>query len=122
MPHDYQRSRRVATGMIKKWGGLGAFRRIGEADRQCFIVVQDYSPMERLGKMIDPQDRLVLVAALAPDGSLIEIPPNRESDRLVTYVRDTDPPEDEEVLRFSAPPAPFAPGGVLTYWEIKVRR
>lgn len=121
--HNYLRSRRVATGMLSKWGTLGALRRVGSADRQTMVVVTDYGPIERLGRMIDPIDRVALVSALAPDGSVVDPPPDRELDVLVTYVPGTeDDPQDDEVLRFTTPPGKLNPGPLVVYWELKVRR
>src|SRR5216683_2302847 len=101
MKHDFLRSRATADQMIRKWGVAGALRR-ASGDRPVTVVIQDYSPIERIGKMIDPVDRLALVSAVAPDGSVLDPPPDREQDRLVTFVPDSDQVEDE-VLRISAP-------------------
>lgn len=122
MAHDYIRSRAVADRQIRKWGGLGALRRTGSADRQCYLVIQDYSPIERVGKMIDPVDRLCLVSALAPDGTLLSPEPSRELDQLLVYVKDSDPPVVDEVWRMSAPPGKLNPGNLVIYFELRVRK
>jgi len=108
--------------MLAKWGSLGALRRQGIPDRQCRVLIQDYGPIERMGKLIDPIDRLALISALAPDGTVLDPPPDREKDRLVTYVPGSNPLQDDEVLHFSAPTGKLNPGSVVVYWELKVRK
>lgn len=117
---DYYRDRRDAHNAIKETGMIAVLRR-STGDRQCWIVIQDYSPQERDGSMTDPIDRMVLVSALAPDGTVL-VAPDREQDRLITYVPETDQTVEDEHLRIAEPPGKLAPGGIVVYWELKVRR
>jgi hypothetical protein len=122
---DYTRKRRTADGLIRKYsdgGGNAVLRRVGAPDRACSVIIQDYSPMERVGKMINPIDRLAIMSALAPDGTVLSPEPDQEVDRLVTFkVPLAKPPVEDEVLRIVQPPGKLNPGNVVLYWELQIR-
>jgi hypothetical protein len=119
--HNFAGSRQRADRMIRKWGVPGVLRR-ASGDRPCWVVIQDYSPIERVGKMIDPVDRLALVSAIERGSTnKLLLAPDREQDRLVTFVPGSDPLVEDETLRMSAPPGKLAPGNVIVYWELRVR-
>lgn len=120
MKHDFIRSRAKADQMIQKWGVPGVLRR-ASGDRPCWVLIQDYSPIERMGKMIDPIDRLALVSAIERGTGNVLLAPDREQDRIVTFVPGSDPLVEDETLRMSAPPGKLAPGNVVVYWELRVR-
>jgi hypothetical protein len=119
LTHDYTRSAAVATNMIYKWGEAASLRRNGMADRPCIAFIREYNAVERVGKVVDPTDRMVLVAT---SSALNAAPPNRDLDRLVTYVQPpTNPPVESGQLRITAPVVPFAPNGTVLYWKLAVR-
>jgi hypothetical protein len=105
--------------MIRKWGEAAALRRNGAADRPCVAYVREFNAVERIGRLVDPTDRMVLIATSA---ALNATPPNRDLDRLVTYVQPvSNPPVEAAQLRFTAPVVPFAPAGTTLYWKIAAR-
>jgi hypothetical protein len=119
LTHDYSRSARVATGMINKWGEAAALRRNGAADRPCVAFIREWNAVERVGRVVDPTDRMVLIATST---ALNATPPNRDLDRLVTYVQPPgNPPVESGQLRITAPVVPFAPNGTVLYWKLAVR-
>lgn len=119
LTHDYNRSAKVATNMIIKWGETAALRRNGAADRPCVAFIREYNGVERVGRLVDPTDRMVLIAT---SPTLNATPPNRDLDRLVTYVQPLgNPPVEYGQLRITAPVVPFAPNGTTLYWKVAVR-
>ena len=119
LTHDYNRSAKVATNMITKWGEVAALRRNGMADRPCIAFIREYNGVERVGRLVDPTDRMVLIAT---SPALDATPPNRDLDRLVTYVQPpANPPVESGQLRITAPVVPFAPNGTTLYWKVAVR-
>ena len=94
-------------------------RRNGAPDRPCIAFIREYNAVERVGRLVDPTDRMVLIATSV---ALNATPPNRDLDRLVTYVQPpTVPPTESAQLRFTAPVVPFAPAGTTLYWKIAAR-
>jgi hypothetical protein len=122
---DYNTKIRTADGMIRKYsggGGNAVLRRVGAPDRAVSMIFQDFTPMERVGKMINPIDRLALVSLLAPDGTALTPPPDQELDRLVTFQMPlASPPVEAETLRIVQPPGKLNPGNVTIYYELQVR-
>ncbi len=118
--HNYVRSRERVSSLFIKWGRLGALRRVGEADQQVWVGTRDLLPSERL-KVNDPEERMALISAIAPDGAVIA-EPSREKDRLVLYVPDSDPLVDEEILRIMTLPGKLHTGPTVLYWKFNVRR
>lgn len=117
---DYTQKRNMPVGLLERWGAPAVLRR-GNVDRPCVAFVTNYSPQERSGSMIDPTYRKALLSPLAPDGSVLEAP-SREKDVLVTFIPDTDPAEEYEVLKIMAPPDKISPTGIVLYWKLSVRR
>jgi hypothetical protein len=81
----------------------------------CVAFISDYSPHERMGKVINQTDRKALVSPVG-----LTIVPDSEQDRLVTL----DPVTglELETLRIIAPIGKMAPAGVVVYWELQLRR
>lgn len=119
LKRDYYRSRRTARRMIERAGQSAVLRRAGAADRWCSVVIQDYGPMERLGKMYDPTDRKALIAV---NDDLLRTPPDRDLDVLILFQQPIfDDPVEYEKLRFTAPIVPIAPSGIVVRWKATVR-
>lgn len=119
---NYAAKRDMAVDMITRWGAPAVLRNLKtNVDRPCIAFVTNYSPQERAGTMIDPTYRKALVSPLAPDGSVLDAP-SRESDTLVTFIPDTDPPQEYEKLKIMAPPDKISPTGIVLYWKLSVRR
>jgi hypothetical protein len=73
--------------------------------------------------MTDPVDRMAVLSALEPDGlTVLNPPPDREQDMLVTFLPGSNPPVEDEQLRMSGPPKVIGPSGFVVCWELKVRR
>lgn len=112
--------------MIRRYtggGGNALLRRVGAPDRPCSALVVAFTPMERLGKLINPVDQKATVSALAPDGTLLDPPPDVEVDRLVLLqVPVTAPPVEIETLRIVEPPGKLCPDGSnVILWTLAVR-
>lgn len=124
LPRDYVKTRERADRAIRNQGMRSVLRRNGQPDRPVSVVIQEYSAFERMGKNIDPIDRLCLLSALDPvTHEPLTIRPDRELDRLVTFIQPmSNPPVEDETLRFAAPPNLLNPGGVIVYFELRVRR
>lgn len=90
-------------------------------DRQCLVMFQAWNPAERLGKLINPVDRKVVMSPLAPDGSVL-VPPDQEQDVLVIFQQPlATPPVVSEFLRIVEPPGQLQPAGVVIYWTLTAR-
>ena len=117
-----ERSSAARRTGLRSTAYLAVLRRQGLADRQCMVVIQEYSAFERIGKMIDPVDRLALVSPFDPNTGLPLSPePSSELDRLVTMKPGTTDVVDE-TLKIVAPPGKLAPGDVICYWELRIRQ
>jgi len=112
MTFAYTATQIKADAMIRKYGMTAVLRRVGSPDRQCTVFEDRFSPMERVGKMINPIDRKMLVSPLAPDGTQLTPAPDHEVDVLVTAT---------ETLRLIEPAERLAPAGVVLYWTLAVR-
>lgn len=111
---DYARERNLADGLIRKYGALAILRRT-TGDRQCWAFISEYSPHERMGKLINQTDRKALVSPIG-----LTIDPDSEQDKLVTL--DPATGAEKETLRIIAPLGKLAPGEIVIYWELQVRR
>jgi len=40
---------------------------------------------------------------------------------LVTFIPNTNPPQEDEQLHIAAPAGKVAPAGIVIYWELQVR-
>jgi len=117
--YDYDRAIQIVLDKIKKYGGEAILRRKGVADRFCLACIGDMSPNERRERLINPVDRLMLVAVKDPDGKELDPPPFHEQDSLVTLHPRTG--VELETLRIVAPVVPFAPGFIPIYYELICR-
>lgn len=121
--YDYDIKRKRCDSMIRRAGFRGLLRNASDrtqADIPVSIVVKDFRPVERGGKMINPVERLVYVSALSPeDGTVNDLSSVREAYALVTLHPGTI--EEDETLRIVSPIKAFKPGGVVLYWELLVR-
>jgi hypothetical protein len=112
MAFNYQRSQNVATKLLTKYGTRAILRR-QSGDRDCIVVETDFTPMERLGKLVNPTDRIFLISAKSLDPA-----PNAEKDILVTL--QSDGVTEDEHLKFARPTGRLKPGDTVIYYEIQV--
>lgn len=110
---DYTRQRNVADGMIRKYGAPAILRR-DDGDRPCWVFISEYSPSEKR-QLINPTDRKAL---LSPVGLTLD--PDSEEDRLVAL--DATTGMEKETLKIIAPVGKLAPGGIVIYFELQIRR
>ena len=111
---DYARQRNIADSMIRKYGALAILRR-DSGDRSCWAFISDYSPHERVGKMINQTDRKALISPIG-----LTADPDSEQDKLVTL--DPGTGAERETLRIIAPIGKLAPADIVIYFELQVRR
>jgi len=120
---NYARSQAVADRMIRKGGMQAVLRRPGMADRPCSVLQMEFSPMERMGKLVNPTDRKFIVSTIVPGAGGTLIAPDAEQDALVTFVQPPgSPPVQHEVLRIVAPVGKSALADVVVFWRLTVRR
>ena len=110
---DYVRQRGLADNMIRRYGAQAILRR-DSGDRSCWAFISAYTPLERMGKIINQTDRKAL---LTPIGLTVD--PDSEQDRLVTL--DPSSGAELETLRIIAPVGKLAPAEIVIYWELQVR-
>lgn len=113
MSINWDRKIAAAHRMIEKYGQVAALRR-GVNDRPCTLAISNFSARDRAGAIVNLSDRLAYVSAKD-----LEVPPDYEQDRLVTFTPGTT--VENEVLKIVAPAAPIAPAGVVVMWELQVR-
>jgi hypothetical protein len=111
---DYTRQRNIADGMIRKYGALAILRR-GSGDRACWAFISEYTPHERMGKLINQTDRKALVSPLG-----LTADPDSEQDKLVTL--DPNTGAELETLRIISPIGKLAPAEIVIYFELQIRR
>jgi hypothetical protein len=111
---DYGRERAISDSMIRKYGAPAILRR-DSGDRPCFAFIVDYTPQERMGKLVNQTDRKALVSAVG-----LGLDPDSEQDRLVTL--DPVTGAESETLRIVSPVGKLVPGNIVIYWELQVRR
>lgn len=112
MPFNYTRSQNVATKLLTKYGARAVLRRT-TGDRDCICVETDYTPQERIGKLVNPTDRVFLISAKDLDPG-----PNHERDILVTFKEDGT--TEDEHLKITRPAGRLKPGAIVIYYEIQV--
>lgn len=116
---SYPKFQRLAKRLIKDFGMIGALRRDG-VDRDCWVVVPDYTAHERQS-LANPVGHLALLAATAPDGTLLD-KPNWQQDKLVLYEQPLASPRVVSmILDIVAPQGDLAPAGITVYWELQVK-
>jgi len=113
---DYLGTRATASKLIRKFGMQATLRR-GTDERDCYVVIVDYMPVDRATQLANPTDRKVIMDATGLD----DMPPDNELDVLVTYVQPAGTVQDE-VLPFTCPVKPTRPAGVTVVYEFTVRR
>ena len=111
---DYARQRNLADGMIRKYGAPAILRR-DSGDRQCWVFISDYTPQEKMGKLINQTDRKALVSPIG-----LTADPDSEQDKLVTL--DPATGAEKETLRIIAPIGKLAPAEIVIYFELQIRR
>ena len=111
---DYARERAIAEGMIRKYGAPAILRR-DSGDRACVAFISDYSPQERMGKLVNQTDRKALVSPVG-----LTVDPDSEQDRLVTL--DPTTGVELETLRIVSPVGKLTPGNITVYFELQIRR
>src|SRR5271169_6569708 len=96
LERNYTRTRERVDRTIRNTGMQAVLRRAGIPDRPVSITIQEYDARERMGKLIDPIDRLCIMSALDPiTGDPMAILPDREQDRLITFVQPVSIPPIE---------------------------
>jgi hypothetical protein len=111
----YERQRALADAMIRKYGTPAILRRDNGGDRSCVVFISEYSPHERVGKLINQTDRKALVSPID-----LAIAPDSEQDKLVTI--DPATGAELETLRIISPVGKLAPAGTVIYYELQTRR
>lgn len=111
---DYIRQRNLADGMIRKYGAPAILRR-DSGDRSCWVFISDYTPQEKMGKLVNQTDRKALVSPIG-----LTADPDSEQDKLVTL--DPATGAEKETLRIIAPIGKLAPAEIVIYWELQTRR
>lgn len=113
MTYDHERAAKVADTLIRKHGARCVLRR-ASGDRDCYVVITDYSPRERTD-MIEATDRVALVSPVD-----LDIPPDREQgDKLVTFLADNV--TEDQVFLIVAPSGKLQQARTVIYWELQVR-
>jgi hypothetical protein len=126
-PFNFLRSQANAARMITRWGRRGALRRVGSGDVLVRVVILEYTPQERIGKVIDPLDRKALVYGSDLDGETV-LEPDPDRDRLITFKVDPatglplSPFVDDESLKIVQRPGRIAMNGLVVFWRLQVRR
>jgi hypothetical protein len=112
---DYARERTIADAMIRRYGAPAILRRDNGGDRSCLAFISEYSPHERVGKLVNQTDRKALLSPID-----LSIDPDSEQDTLVTL--DPATGVELETLRIISPVGKLAPANIVIYWELQVRR
>ena len=116
MPVNYDRKRRKADRMIRRWGGAARLRRKVGATlvyRDCVAVIISYTPQDHHNRLLEVTDMRCLISALAPDGTVLE-DPVKDKDVLVTA--------DDKVWSFVQAPTKTAPDMLTNvFWDVPVR-
>jgi hypothetical protein len=126
-PFNFKRSQQNAERMIARWGRRGALRRVGVKDVNVRLALIAYTPMERMGKMIDALDRKALIGGIDLDGETV-LEPDPDRDRLITFKVDPVtgltllPFVDDESLKIVQRSGRIDPGGLVVFWRLQVRR
>lgn len=115
--------------MISRWGRPwpSALRRIGSPDVHVLACLLQYSPVERMGQMVNPLDRKALIASIDLDGNQI-LEPDPAKDRLVTFKVDPttglaiQPLVVDENLTIVMTPGRIEMIGLVVFWRLQVRR
>lgn len=119
---NFEASRRRWHNHIGFWSnwGTAVLRRNGSPDRPCVACVTQFSPRERMGSMINPDDRKIRLSALTPDGITPLSPePDQEHDRLIVFNPDGS---EQAPYRMVVKPKRQEPvAGMVLFWTLQVR-
>jgi len=108
---------------IIRWANGANFilRRSGQPDLSCVAAVVEYTPQERRGQAVNPEDEKAIISALAPDGSLLR-EPDRELDTLISL----DPDTGVVMFRYRMTTKPKREGSTnardTVLWTVSVRK
>ena len=108
---------------ILRWSNGSNFilRRNGFPDLPCVAAVIAYTPRERRGAPINPEDEKCVISAIAPDGSQLR-EPDREKDRLISL----DPDTGEQLYSYRMTAKPQREGSTnardTVLWTVSVRK
>jgi len=125
MPNiDWTQSRLKWHNLIGFYSGWNSavLRRAGITDRPCVVCVSEFTPRERAGGMVNPEDMKARVSALTPDGVTLLTPePNNDAgDVLILFNPDGT---EQRPYRITARPKRQEPqAGVTLFWTLQVRR
>ena len=120
MPFDYVAMAAIADQLIQEFGMVATLRRVGIADRSCFVVVPDFLPRDQQSQLSNPTERMVLISATY--GGVPALPPNNELDQLITYVQPAGTIVDE-ILAFTGSPVKlYKPAGTVVLYQATVKR
>jgi len=111
---NYERRKQRAHAMIVKYGNPAKLRMRDGTERDCYALEVQLSPGERRALPANA-DGVYLVSAVG----LIGGAPDFDKENLVILERTTG--EEIRRLRMDTPAMPFAPGGVVIYWELNTR-
>src|SRR5579863_7656224 len=101
---DWVRSQLKWHNLIGFWSGWSnaVLRRTGVPDRPCVACITQFTPVERRGGLVNPEDMKARLSALAPDGVTPLSPdPSRELDRLIVFNSDGT---EQPAYRIAVPP------------------
>lgn len=85
----------------------------------CFAMEASLTTSERRA-LKSPTNRVFCISSIAENGALLSEGPVYGKDSLITFVQPEGVIENDP-LRQVAPTSPFAPGGVMIYWDIEVQ-
>lgn len=122
MSIDFTKSRLRWHKHIGSWSNWSksVLRRYGVGDRSCVVCVVEYSPKERQGAAINPEDRKAMLSALVDDNTLLTPDPLQEKDVLIVFNPDGT---EQPPYRIVAKPGRAEPTpGLTIFWSLQVRR
>ena len=123
MPNmNFAQSRLKWHNLIGSYSGwsTNVLRRTGLPDRLCVACVTQFTPQERRGGMVNPEDMKVRVSALTPDGVALTPEPDKELDRLIVFNQDGT---EQSPYRLVVPAKRQEPSpGITMFWTLQVRR
>lgn len=118
MPSSLKLHRQLQNAVAKvekQLGMVALLRRANAADRTCTVVMATFSAIERMGNLVNAEDVKALIVAKG-----LAIPPDQNVDRLVLL--DPATRVETDTYKIVGRPLPIAPGGVVLYYELQVRK
>jgi hypothetical protein len=119
---DFTQSRLRWHKHIGSWSNWSkaVLRRRGTGDRPCVACVVEYSPKERQGATINPEDRKAMLSALVDNATVLVPDPDQEQDVLIVFNPDGS---EQPPYRMVAKPGRAEPTpGLTLFWTLQVRR